>query len=48
MPARIEDGADGSKEYFPAQREELVEDALRKLMTERQGSSQSRRSHERE
>lgn len=37
MPARLEDGADGSKEYFPAQREELVEDALRKLMTERQG-----------
>lgn len=37
MPARLENGADGSKEYFPAQREELVEDALRKLMTERQG-----------
>ncbi len=37
MPARIENGANGSKEYFPAQREELVEDALRKLMTERQG-----------
>lgn len=37
MPARIDDGEGGSKEYFPAQREELVEDALRKLMTERQG-----------
>lgn len=37
MPARIENGTDGSKEYFPAQREELVEDALRKLMTERHG-----------
>lgn len=37
MPARIEDGKDNSKEYFPSQREELVEDALRKLMTERQG-----------
>lgn len=36
MPARIEDGGGGSKEYFPSQREELVEDALRKLMTERQ------------
>ncbi len=38
MPARIEDDADGSKEYFPAQREEVVEDALRKLMTEKQGT----------
>lgn len=37
MPARIEDGENNSKEYFPSQREELVEDALRKLMTERQG-----------
>jgi hypothetical protein len=36
MPARIEDGKDGSKEYYPSQREELVEDALRKMMTERQ------------
>jgi len=36
MPARIEDGKDGSKEYFPSQREELVEDALRKMMTEGQ------------
>ena len=35
MPARLEDGKDGSKEYYPSQREELVEDALRKLMTER-------------
>jgi len=36
MPARIEDGKDGSKEYYPSQREELVEDALRKMMTEGQ------------
>lgn len=36
MPARIEDGKDGSKEYYPSQREELVEDALRKMMTEKQ------------
>lgn len=36
MPARIEDGKENSKEYFPSQREELVEDALRKMMTERQ------------
>lgn len=35
MPARIE-LADGSKEFYPSKREELVEDALRKLMTERQ------------
>jgi metal-responsive CopG/Arc/MetJ family transcriptional regulator len=35
MPARIE-FADGSKEFYPSKREELVEDALRKLMTERQ------------
>lgn len=36
MPARIEDGKGGSKEYYPSQREELVEDALRKMMTEQQ------------
>lgn len=36
MPARIEDGKNGSKEYYPSQREELVEDALRKMMTEGQ------------
>ena len=36
MPARIENGKESSKEYFPSQREELVEDALRKMMTERQ------------
>lgn len=36
MPARIENGKDGSKEYYPSQREELVEDALRKMMTEGQ------------
>ena len=35
MPARIEVG-DGFKEFYPSKREELVEDALRKLMTERQ------------
>lgn len=36
MPARIEDGKNGSKEFYPSQREELVEDALRKMMTEGQ------------
>ena len=36
MPARIETGKGSSMEYYPAQREELVEDALRKMMTERQ------------
>jgi hypothetical protein len=35
MPARIE-VEDGFKEFYPSKREELVEDALRKLMTERQ------------
>jgi len=35
MPARIEVG-DEFKEFYPSKREELVEDALRKLMTERQ------------
>ena len=35
MPARIEN-KDGFKEFYPSKREELVEDALRKLMTERQ------------
>jgi hypothetical protein len=37
MPARIETGKGTSMEYYPALREELVEDALRKMMTERQG-----------
>lgn len=36
MPARIEFES-GSKEFYPSKREELVEDALRKLMTEQQG-----------
>lgn len=36
MPARLEVGED-FKEFYPSRREELVEDALRKLMTERQG-----------
>ena len=36
MPARIETEKGGSMEYYPAQREELVEDALRKMMTEGQ------------
>lgn len=36
MPARLEEGKNDFKEYYPSQREELVEDALRKLMTERQ------------
>jgi hypothetical protein len=35
MPARIEVGEE-FKEFYPSKREELVEDALRKLMTERQ------------
>lgn len=35
MPARIE-VENGFKEYYPSKREELVEDALRKLMAERQ------------
>ncbi len=35
MPARLE-VRDGFKEFYPSKREELVEDALRKLMTERQ------------
>jgi hypothetical protein len=35
MPARIEVEG-GFKEFYPSKREELVEDALRKLMTERQ------------
>lgn len=35
MPARLEIG-DEFKEFYPSRREELVEDALRKLMTERQ------------
>jgi hypothetical protein len=35
MPARLE-VQDGFKEFYPSKREELVEDALRKLMTERQ------------
>jgi hypothetical protein len=34
MPARIEVG-DEFKEFYPSRREELIEDALRKLMTER-------------
>lgn len=34
MPARLEVG-DSFKEFYPSKREELVEDALRKLMTER-------------
>ena len=37
MPARLEEGKNDFKEYYPSQREELVEDALRKFMTERQG-----------
>lgn len=36
MPARIETEKGGSMEYYPGQREELVEDALRKMMTEGQ------------
>jgi hypothetical protein len=36
MPARLELKEGGFKEFYPARREELVEDALRKLMTERQ------------
>lgn len=36
MPARLEMENGGFKEFYPARREELVEDALRKLMTERQ------------
>lgn len=35
MPARVEN-AKGFKEFYPSKREELVEDALRKLMTEQQ------------
>jgi hypothetical protein len=38
MPARIEDdGEQGFKEFYPSKREELLEDALRKLMGEGQG-----------
>jgi len=37
MPARLEEGKNEFREYYPSQREELVEDALRKLMTERHG-----------
>jgi hypothetical protein len=36
MPARLEIG-ENFKEFYPSRREELVEDALRKLMTERKG-----------
>ena len=36
MPARLETEDGSFKEYYPSRREELVEDALRKLMTERQ------------
>lgn len=36
MPARLE-LEEGSREFYPSKREELVEDALRKLMTERHG-----------
>ncbi len=37
IPARIEVGENEFKDYFPGRREELVEDALRKLMTEGHG-----------
>lgn len=37
MPARLEVES-GFKDFYPSKREELVEDALRKLMTERQSS----------
>jgi hypothetical protein len=36
-PARIKDKKGVEKEYYPGQREELVEDALRKLVCEGQG-----------
>lgn len=36
MPARLEMENGSFREYYPSRREELVEDALRKLMTERQ------------
>lgn len=36
-PARIKDDDTTSRDYFPGKREELVEDALRKLATEGQG-----------
>ena len=36
-PARIKDSDGVSRDYFPGKREELVEDALRKLATEGQG-----------
>jgi hypothetical protein len=36
MPARLE-LEEGSREFYPSKREELIEDALRKLMTEQQG-----------
>ena len=36
-PARVQDQDGVSRDYFPGKREELVEDALRKLATEGQG-----------
>ena len=36
-PARLKDSDGVSRDYFPGKREELVEDALRKLATEGQG-----------
>ncbi len=35
-PAKISDRDGVTRDYYPSKREELVEDALRKLMTERQ------------
>lgn len=37
VPARVKDSDGISRDYFPGKREELVEDALRKLATEGQG-----------
>ncbi len=37
VPARVKDSDGVSRDYFPGKREEVVEDALRKLATEGQG-----------